>query len=53
MTDTTPRDGADLDPDWRGPTWSDSARLLLAVVILVVLAMVLMGATHEPGCGGG
>lgn len=53
MTDTTPRDGADLDPDWRGPTLGDSARLLLAIAVLVVLALVLMGATHEAGCGGG
>jgi hypothetical protein len=52
LIDTTPRDGADLDPDRGGPTWRDSARFIAVFVLLLGLALVLMAATHEPGCGG-
>jgi hypothetical protein len=51
--DTTPRDGAEIGFESAGPGWADSARLLVALVVLVGLAFVLMAATHQPGCGGG
>ena len=53
MTDATPGGDAELDRDWRAPTVADSARLLVALVVLIGLAIVLMGAVHQPGCGGG
>jgi hypothetical protein len=53
LIDTTPGASADLDPEWRHATWAGSARLIVALVVLVGLAVLLMAAPHHPGCGGG